>query len=89
MNNTAKLIIQLPPSVLSNTSELLGLESSQLAEVLTQRSMILRGEEISTPLTTEQVKKSSLHLLLNYFFVTHFFLFVSAYLVLLVPAVPV
>uniref|UniRef100_UPI00358E019B unconventional myosin-X-like n=1 Tax=Myxine glutinosa TaxID=7769 RepID=UPI00358E019B len=44
--------------VLSNTSELLGLESSQLAEVLTQRSMILRGEEISIPLTTEQAEDS-------------------------------
>ena len=40
---------------LSRTSDLLGLNSEQLAEVLTHRSMILRGEEISTPLTVEQV----------------------------------
>ncbi|MEQ2183129.1 hypothetical protein GOODEAATRI_029413, partial [Goodea atripinnis] len=39
------------------TSELLGLNSDQLAEVLTHRSMILRGEEISTPLTVEQVRR--------------------------------
>ncbi|KAF0046480.1 hypothetical protein F2P81_000113 [Scophthalmus maximus] len=42
-------------SALSRTSDLLGLNSDQLAEVLTHRSMILRGEEISTPLTIEQV----------------------------------
>ncbi|GLD50671.1 unconventional myosin-X-like protein, partial [Lates japonicus] len=41
-------------SALSRTSDLLGLNSDQLAEVLTHRSMILRGEEISTPLTVEQ-----------------------------------
>uniref|UniRef100_A0A8C0Y4P7 Myosin X, like 1 n=1 Tax=Cyprinus carpio carpio TaxID=630221 RepID=A0A8C0Y4P7_CYPCA len=35
-------------------SELLGLDSFQLSEVLTQRSMILRGEEICSPLTVEQ-----------------------------------
>uniref|UniRef100_A0A8B9L0L7 Myosin X, like 1 n=1 Tax=Astyanax mexicanus TaxID=7994 RepID=A0A8B9L0L7_ASTMX len=34
--------------------ELLGLDSFQLSEVLTQRSMILRGEEICSPLTVEQ-----------------------------------
>uniref|UniRef100_UPI00398E4DB6 unconventional myosin-X-like n=1 Tax=Pristiophorus japonicus TaxID=55135 RepID=UPI00398E4DB6 len=45
-------------TVLSNVSDLLGLDSFQLAEVLTQRSMILRGEEISTPLTTEQAADS-------------------------------
>uniref|UniRef100_A0A3B5ANI8 Myosin X n=1 Tax=Stegastes partitus TaxID=144197 RepID=A0A3B5ANI8_9TELE len=45
-------------SALSRTSELLGLNSEQLAEVLTHRSMILRGEEISTPLTVEQAVDS-------------------------------
>ncbi|XP_054603001.2 unconventional myosin-X isoform X2 [Nothobranchius furzeri] len=45
-------------SALSWTSELLGLNSEQLAEVLTHRSMILRGEEISTPLTVEQAVDS-------------------------------
>ncbi|KAM3604889.1 uncharacterized protein V6R79_017518 [Siganus canaliculatus] len=45
-------------SALSRTSDLLGLNSDQLAEVLTHRSMILRGEEISTPLTVEQAVDS-------------------------------
>lgn len=45
----------LASAALSRTSDLLGLNSDQLAEVLTHRSMILRGEEISTPLTVEQV----------------------------------
>ncbi|XP_054616565.1 unconventional myosin-X isoform X2 [Dunckerocampus dactyliophorus] len=45
-------------AALSRTSELLGLNSDQLAEVLTHRSMILRGEEISTPLTVEQAVDS-------------------------------
>uniref|UniRef100_A0A3P9AS45 Myosin X n=1 Tax=Maylandia zebra TaxID=106582 RepID=A0A3P9AS45_9CICH len=45
-------------SALSWTSELLGLNSDQVAEVLTHRSMILRGEEISTPLTVEQAVDS-------------------------------
>ncbi|KAJ4933126.1 hypothetical protein JOQ06_029962, partial [Pogonophryne albipinna] len=40
--------------VVSNVSELLGLDCFQLSEVLTQRSMILRGEEICSPLTVEQ-----------------------------------
>ncbi|XP_043550347.1 unconventional myosin-X-like [Chiloscyllium plagiosum] len=44
--------------VLSNVSDLLGLDSFQLAELLTQRSIILRGEEISTPLTIEQAADS-------------------------------
>lgn len=43
-------------AALSRTSDLLGLNSDQMAEVLTHRSMILRGEEISTPLTVEQVR---------------------------------
>uniref|UniRef100_A0A8C4RZS7 Unconventional myosin-X-like n=1 Tax=Erpetoichthys calabaricus TaxID=27687 RepID=A0A8C4RZS7_ERPCA len=38
--------------------ELLGLDSFQLSEVLTQRSMILRGEEICSPLTIEQAMDS-------------------------------
>ncbi|XP_015248205.1 PREDICTED: unconventional myosin-X-like isoform X2 [Cyprinodon variegatus] len=40
--------------VVSNVSELLGLDAFQLSEVLTQRSIILRGEEICSPLTIEQ-----------------------------------
>uniref|UniRef100_A0A7N6AFW8 Myosin X, like 1 n=1 Tax=Anabas testudineus TaxID=64144 RepID=A0A7N6AFW8_ANATE len=39
-------------------AELLGLDSFQLSEVLTQRSMILRGEEICSPLTVEQAVDS-------------------------------
>ncbi|MEQ2201442.1 hypothetical protein XENOCAPTIV_012480 [Xenoophorus captivus] len=42
-------------SVVSNASDLLGLDAFQLSEVLTQRSIILRGEEICSPLTIEQV----------------------------------
>uniref|UniRef100_A0A8C3G8P5 Myosin X, like 1 n=1 Tax=Cyclopterus lumpus TaxID=8103 RepID=A0A8C3G8P5_CYCLU len=45
-------------AVVSNVSELLGLDSFQLSEVLTQRSMILRGEEICSPLTVEQAVDS-------------------------------
>ncbi|XP_075878359.1 unconventional myosin-X [Nelusetta ayraudi] len=45
-------------SALGRTADLLGLNSEQLAEVLTHRSMILRGEEISTPLTVEQAVDS-------------------------------
>uniref|UniRef100_A0A672NIM5 Myosin X n=1 Tax=Sinocyclocheilus grahami TaxID=75366 RepID=A0A672NIM5_SINGR len=45
-------------SALSKAAELLGLDCAQLAEVLTHRSMILRGEEISTPLTVEQAVDS-------------------------------
>nr|XP_015210144.1 PREDICTED: unconventional myosin-X [Lepisosteus oculatus] len=45
-------------SALGRAAELLGLDSGQLAEVLTHRSMILRGEEISTPLTVEQAVDS-------------------------------
>ncbi|XP_037313777.1 unconventional myosin-X isoform X2 [Pungitius pungitius] len=45
-------------SALSRTSDLLGLNPDQLAEVLTHRSMILRGEMISTPLTVEQAVDS-------------------------------
>lgn len=42
-------------AVVTNASELLGLDAFQLSEVLTQRSIILRGEEICSPLTIEQV----------------------------------
>ncbi|KAH0621187.1 hypothetical protein JD844_022242 [Phrynosoma platyrhinos] len=45
-------------TVLNNISELLGLDTFQLSEVLTQRSMFLRGEEISSPLTVEQAADS-------------------------------
>uniref|UniRef100_A0AAV2JSU9 Myosin motor domain-containing protein n=1 Tax=Knipowitschia caucasica TaxID=637954 RepID=A0AAV2JSU9_KNICA len=45
-------------SALSRTAELLGLNSEQLSEVLTHRSMILRGEEICTPLTVDQAVDS-------------------------------
>lgn len=43
---------------LGRSAELLGLDSTQLTEALTQRSMILRGEEILTPLSIQQVKAS-------------------------------
>ncbi|CAM4628890.1 unnamed protein product [Caretta caretta] len=45
-------------AVLNNASDLLGLDAFQLSEVLTQRSMILRGEEISSPLSVEQAVDS-------------------------------
>ncbi|KAM5158485.1 unconventional myosin-X [Mantella aurantiaca] len=41
-------------TALGRTAELLGLDPEQLTEALTHRSMILRGEEISTPLSIEQ-----------------------------------
>nr|XP_056710127.1 unconventional myosin-X [Euleptes europaea] len=41
-------------TALSRSSELLGLDSTLLTEALTQRSMILRGEEILTPLSVQQ-----------------------------------
>ncbi|KAI1899260.1 hypothetical protein AGOR_G00059980 [Albula goreensis] len=44
--------------VVSIVSDLLGLDSFQLSEVLTQRSLILRGEEICSPLTVEQAVDS-------------------------------
>ncbi|KAJ8256046.1 hypothetical protein COCON_G00199100 [Conger conger] len=44
--------------VVSVVSELLGLDWFQLSEVLTQRSLILRGEEICSPLTVEQAVDS-------------------------------
>uniref|UniRef100_A0A671TSH9 Myosin X, like 1 n=1 Tax=Sparus aurata TaxID=8175 RepID=A0A671TSH9_SPAAU len=44
--------------VVTDASELLGLDAFQLSEVLTQRSIILRGEEICSPLTIEQAVDS-------------------------------
>ncbi|XP_075873853.1 unconventional myosin-X [Nelusetta ayraudi] len=44
--------------VVTTASELLGLDAFQLSEVLTQRSIILRGEEICSPLTIEQAVDS-------------------------------
>ncbi|XP_048857839.1 unconventional myosin-X [Brienomyrus brachyistius] len=44
--------------VVDIVSDLLGLDSFQLSEVLTQRSIILRGEEICSPLTIEQAVDS-------------------------------
>nr|XP_016848428.1 PREDICTED: unconventional myosin-X isoform X2 [Anolis carolinensis] len=45
-------------TALGRTAELLGLDSTQLTEALTQRSMILRGEEILTPLSIQQAVDS-------------------------------
>ncbi|XP_060100292.1 unconventional myosin-X [Heteronotia binoei] len=45
-------------AALGRSSELLGLDSTQLTEALTQRSMILRGEEILTPLSVQQAADS-------------------------------
>uniref|UniRef100_A0A671TBE4 Myosin X, like 1 n=1 Tax=Sinocyclocheilus anshuiensis TaxID=1608454 RepID=A0A671TBE4_9TELE len=50
----AQITTQQGERFVTNVSELLGLDSFQLSEVLTQRSMILRGEEICSPLTVEQ-----------------------------------
>uniref|UniRef100_A0A7M4FDX9 Myosin X n=1 Tax=Crocodylus porosus TaxID=8502 RepID=A0A7M4FDX9_CROPO len=41
-------------TAVGRSAELLGLDSTQLTEALTQRSMILRGEEILTPLSIQQ-----------------------------------
>ncbi|KAM3928507.1 unconventional myosin-X [Leptodactylus fuscus] len=41
-------------TALGRTADLLGLDPEQLTEALTQKSMILRGEEIFTPLSIEQ-----------------------------------
>lgn len=48
----------VPPSLFSalgRSAELLGLDPTQLTDALTQRSMFLRGEEILTPLSVQQV----------------------------------
>lgn len=47
--------------MVTNASELLGLDAFQLSEVLTQRSIILRGEEICSPLTIEQVRNTYIY----------------------------
>ncbi|XP_045141211.1 unconventional myosin-X-like [Echinops telfairi] len=43
---------------LGRSAELLGLDSTQLTDALTQRSMVLRGEEILTPLSVQQAVDS-------------------------------
>ncbi|XP_043827539.1 unconventional myosin-X [Dromiciops gliroides] len=45
-------------TALARSAELLGLDSTQLTDALTQRSMILRGEEILTPLNIQQAADS-------------------------------
>ncbi|XP_034854636.1 unconventional myosin-X [Mirounga leonina] len=45
-------------TALGRSAELLGLDSAQLTDALTQRSMFLRGEEILTPLTVQQAEDS-------------------------------
>ena len=40
---------------LDTVSTLLGLDSFRLGDALTKKFMVLRGEEITTPLTKEQV----------------------------------
>ncbi|XP_012413194.1 unconventional myosin-X [Trichechus manatus latirostris] len=45
-------------TALGRSAELLGLDSTQLTDALTQRSMILRGEEILTPLNVQQAVDS-------------------------------
>jgi len=42
-------------SVVDCVSNLLKLDTYQFADSLTQRYMVLRGEQITTPLTIEQV----------------------------------
>ncbi|XP_006895075.1 PREDICTED: unconventional myosin-X [Elephantulus edwardii] len=45
-------------TALGRSAELLGLDSTQLTDALTQRSMVLRGEEILTPLSVQQAVDS-------------------------------
>ncbi|KAM6222253.1 unconventional myosin-X [Rhynchocyon petersi] len=45
-------------TALGRSAELLGLDSTQLTDSLTQRSMVLRGEEIFTPLNVQQAVDS-------------------------------
>ena len=42
-------------SLLETTSSLLSLDAYRFGDALTQKFMVLRGEEITTPLTKEQV----------------------------------
>lgn len=43
------------PTVLDATAGLLSLDPFHLGDALTQKYMVLRGEEITTPLTVQQV----------------------------------
>lgn len=43
-------------SVLENVANLLRVDIYELTDALTQKSMILRGEEIQSPLSVEQVQ---------------------------------
>ncbi|XP_039094762.1 unconventional myosin-X isoform X2 [Hyaena hyaena] len=45
-------------TALGRSAELLGLDSAQLTDALTQKAMFLRGEEILTPLTVQQAEDS-------------------------------
>lgn len=50
---------QIPfKTALGRSADLLGLDPTQLTDALTQRSMILRGEEILTPLSVQQAVDS-------------------------------
>jgi len=44
-------------AALESASSLLCLDTFQFGDALTQKFMVLRGEEITTPLTVEQVRK--------------------------------
>ena len=44
--------------MLQLAADLLGLDAFNLGDALTQKFMKLRGEEITTPLTVEQVRRS-------------------------------
>eukprot|EP00049_Salpingoeca_infusionum_P017514 m.353252 g.353252 ORF g.353252 m.353252 type:complete len:1850 (+) comp16718_c0_seq1:158-5707(+) len=46
------------PQPLASTANLLGLEESAMAELLTQQKRVLRGEEIFTPLEIDQAEDS-------------------------------
>ena len=52
-------------AVLDITAGLLSLDPFRLGDALTQKYMVLRGEEITTPLTVQQVscKEHALHVL--------------------------
>ena len=45
-------------SYLEAAARLLSLDTYRLGDALTQKFMVLRGEEITTPLTKEQVRES-------------------------------
>ena len=48
-------------SVVECVANLLKLDTYQFADSLTQRFMVLRGEQITTPLTIEQVSSLYTH----------------------------